>query len=65
MGTGEPIPYGQRDGGALELSNFRLLSLLEIYAQRASSIPSGCLPEKRGTGGPLRTSYDENLAPRP
>jgi hypothetical protein len=62
MGTREPIPYGQRDCGALGMLKFPIAELLKTFARRASSTPSGCLPENKGTGGLLRslfTSYDE------
>jgi hypothetical protein len=47
MGIREPIPYGQRDCGALGTLKFPLAEFLKTYARRASSTPSGCLPERR------------------
>jgi hypothetical protein len=39
--------FGQRDSGAQERFKFPIAERLKICAQSASSIPSGCLPEKR------------------
>ena len=38
---------GQRDSGAWERFKFPIAEFLRIYARCASSIPSGCLPERR------------------
>jgi hypothetical protein len=50
MGTREPIPYGQRDCGALGTLKFPIAEFLKTYARRASSTPSGVYL-KEGTGG--------------
>src|ERR1700694_2592030 len=55
-------PEGRR--GLRNGFKFPIAEFLKIYAQRASSIPSGCLPERRHRWTtPLITSYDENPTP--